>query len=128
MKAMGKSLNPKTVENKDMFTGTKNQSSSIEDSRAKRVKRQRINHNHVGSSRFSREVAINQRAYKRKLDELTGNRSVITINDMIDKSTTDKLVGLHVRWYHTMCDHTVEVTPEQAHKLIMSGIGVVSIK
>lgn len=90
--------------------------------------RPRINPNHVGSSKYSSEVRINQRAYKRTLN-YENMESSNRIVDILDEETFKKFESMKgIVWQHTMLGHTIQISSVEASRLLKNGIKGISVK
>lgn len=89
--------------------------------------RPRINPNHVGSSRYNSEVAINQRRYKES-SKYENVESTNRIVDVLDENTFKKFEGMRgIVWQHTFAGHTVQISPIQASVFLRNGIKGVTV-
>jgi acetyl-CoA carboxylase beta subunit len=89
--------------------------------------RPRINPNHVGSSVYRSEVAINQRRYKDSLKH-ENVESTNRIVDILDEKTFKMFESMKgVVWQHTYCGHTIQITPMEASRLLSNGIKGITV-
>lgn len=90
--------------------------------------RPRINPNHVGSSVYCSEVAINQRRYKEssKYENVESTNRII---DVLDEKTFKMFESMKgIVWQHTYAGHTVQITPIQASVFLRSGIKGITVR